>query len=139
MSKTGLVSFRQDDDVQIGHIEATSVLDAMNIAEFSNEVQAFIEGKKGIRLLLDFENVEYLSSVVLTELLRIDRKIKEWDGHLRLCGFKDDVKKVFEITNLDKVFTIYPDCKEAMIRFRRSLDIAAQEDNWNQISSEKTL
>ena len=31
-----------------------------------------------------------------------------------LCGLKDKVKEIFEVTNLDKVFKIYPTREEAL-------------------------
>ena len=84
--------------------------------------------------MLDFANVDYLSSAVLTELLRVNQAIQNAGGNLRLCGLKNDVRKVFEITNLDKVFTIYGESTQALKRFERSLDVAEQEDAWSRLA-----
>jgi anti-anti-sigma factor len=136
MKEAPLVTFETVDNITVGRVGAASVLDAVNVTQFGNEVLEFVKGKLGINLMLDFENVDYLSSAVLTELLRVNEAIQEQKGNLRLCGLKGDVRKVFEITNLDKVFTIYGDYRQALKRFERSLEIAEQEDSWSRLAKE---
>jgi len=90
-----------------------------------------IESSPGVNLLLNFENVDYLSSAVLTELLRINKAIQEVQGQLRLCGVSKVIMEVFQITNLDKMFTIYhDDVSGGLRRFQRSLEVAAEEAAW---------
>jgi anti-anti-sigma factor len=136
MSETRLVTFEEVDNITIGRVGAASVLDAVNVTQFGNEVLELVKSRSGLNLMLDFENVDYLSSAVLTELLRINQAVESQNGNLRLCGLKPDVRKVFEITNLDKVFTIYGDHKTAIKRFARSLEVAEQESAWSRLSKE---
>ncbi|MFO8061081.1 MAG: STAS domain-containing protein [Bacillota bacterium] len=113
------------------------MLDAVNVTQFGNEVLEFVKKHPGINLMLNFANVDYLSSAVLTELLRINQAVQDARGSLRLCGLKNEVRKVFEITNLDKIFTIYGDYQQALKRFERSLDVAEQESAWSRLAKEE--
>lgn len=126
-----IVDFEVEGRIVVGTIRTTSVLSAINVAEFGNEVVAKIEGNTGINLLLSFENVDYLSSAVLTELLRINKAIQEAQGQLRLCGVSKVILEIFQITNLDKMFAIYhDDVTGGVRRFVRSLEVAAEDAAW---------
>ena len=137
MNDTPLVTFETIGSITVGRIGAASVLDAVNVTQFGNEVLEFVKNRPGINLMLDFVHVDYLSSAVLTELLRINQVIQKGRGNLRLCGLKPDVHKVFEITNLDKVFTIYGESAQALKRFERSLEVAEQEDMWSRLAKDE--
>ncbi len=126
-----IVDFEVQGKIVVGTIRTTSVLSAINVAEFGNEVVAKIEGNTGVNLLLNFENVDYLSSAVLTELLRINKAIQEAQGQLRLCGVSKVILEIFQITNLDKMFAIYhDDVIGGVRRFVRSLEVAAEDAAW---------
>lgn len=130
-----LVKFDERGLITVGHIHATSVLDAMNVSQFGQEVIGYVKQHAGLHLLLDFGRVEYLSSAVLTELLRISQACKEVGGSLRLCCLSNDIRKVFEITNLDRMFTIYSgSTDDAVIKYARSLAVEAEEEAWGQVS-----
>src|SRR5690606_7341007 len=118
------MEFEDQGLVKVGTIRASSVLGAGNVAEFGNEVLAYIAEHPGVNLILNFEHVGYLSSAVLNELLRINKAIQASKGNLRLCGMSPVILEVFQITNLDRLFTIHSDGLEADIkRFKRSLEV----------------
>lgn len=130
MSDESLLDFEQQGRITVGTIHSASVLDALNVTEFGQEAVVYVKKHRGVNLLLNFERVGYLSSAVLTELLRIKEAAEGNGGGLRLCALNDDIRKVFEITNLDKVFVIYEDCEAAVKRYERSLDVEDQEKAW---------
>lgn len=130
-----LIEFQVRGRITLGTVKSSSVLSARNVARFGAEVVAHVSGHAGLNLLLNFENVDYLSSAVLTELLKIRGAVEQAKGNLRLCAVSPVIHKAFEITNLDKMFVIHGDGAEADIkRFERALNIAAQEASWNDIA-----
>jgi len=136
MSEDNLLDFKQEGRITIGTIHSASVLDALNVTEFGQEAVDYVKKHRGVHLLLNFERVGYLSSAVLTELLRIKEAAESNGGSLRLCSLNTDIRKVFEITNLDKVFVIYEGTDTAVKRYERSLDIEAQEKAWTNNDEE---
>ena len=126
-----LIEFQVRGRVTLGTVRSSSVLSARNVAKFGEDVLAYVNAHGGLNLLLNFENVDYLSSAVLTELLRIKAAVEQVKGNLRLCAVSPLIHKAFEITNLDKVFVIHGDSAEQDIkRYERALNVAAQEANW---------
>lgn len=136
MSDGSLIEFTERGVITIGKIQAGSVLDAVNVTQFGKEVVDFVSVHPEVNLLLDFQSVEYLSSAVLTELLRINQACKDVGGGLRLCGLNKDIAKVFEITNLDRMFVIYGPVDDAVMRYARSLTIQAEEQAWSHVQKE---
>ena len=129
--KEPLLLFETRGRVIVGTVAASSVLSTINVAEFGDEVLTYIQGKEKVNLLLNFARVDYLSSAVLTELLRIKKAVDAQSGHLRLCGMSATLREVFEITNLDTVFILHSDgVDEDLTRFERALDVAAEEAEW---------
>lgn len=132
-TKQPLLDFRTDGPIHIGTIRTSSVLSAVNVAEFGNEILGYIKEHPRLNLLLNFENVDYLSSAVLTELLRVNKAIQESDGRLHLCAVSATIREIFEITNLDRIFVINSDGVDSGIRrFKRSLEVAEKEAAWQE-------
>ena len=134
MAEASFLTFEERGPVTVGRIEAASVLDALNVSEFGGELLRFVRNHAGVNLLLDFERVDYLSSAVLTELLKVHQACADSGGGLRLCSLNPDIRKVFEITNLDQHFVIYEDLDGGMGRFLRSLDLAKEDQTWDDLS-----
>jgi anti-sigma B factor antagonist len=68
-------------------------------------------------ILLNFTNVEFLSSAALGKLITLDRKVKASKGRMKMCNIRPEIFEVFQITKLNKVFDIRKDETEAMTAF----------------------
>ncbi len=130
MNSDSLIVFEEHGPVVVGKVQTASVLDARNVSNLGRELLSFAERVPAAQILLDFSQVTYLSSAVLNELLKVHRKLLETNGSLRLASLNQDIRKVFEITNLDKVFVIYESCSDGIRKFQRSLEIEAQDRAW---------
>lgn len=129
---TSQLNFEVRGNITVGTIQASNMFDAMNVTEFGNEAIQYLKENPGTKLLLNFESVDYMSSAALTELLRINEEVKKTDGSVRLCSLTPDIRKVFEITNLEKLFVIHGDdsVESALKRYERSLTVASDDATW---------
>jgi len=66
-------------------------------------------------VLLDFSNVDYLSSAGLRVLLSFMKKFDEKKGRLGLFSAIDEVMEVIKLTGFDKILNIYKNEKEALL------------------------
>ncbi len=57
-------------------------------------------------LILDFENVEYISSAGLRVLILTESKLKEKNGSLELINVNDTIKEILRMSGIDKLLTI---------------------------------
>lgn len=73
--------------------------------------------KESKDILINFKNLDFISSLVLAATVFFLKLTKDKGGKLKFCELKNKVKEVFEITNLDKVFDIYPTESAALAAF----------------------
>ena len=62
--------------------------------------------REGAEVVLDLEDVRYLSSQALTKLIDMKRKIRAAGQQFRLRNLHPDLHDVFRICRLDQVFEI---------------------------------
>jgi anti-sigma B factor antagonist len=91
------------------------ILEEKDVQAIQESIMSVIESATGgIKLILDFCNVQFLSSAVLGLLIRISKKVYEHDGQLKLCNISPKIYKIFKITRLTKIFDIYEDIESAV-------------------------
>ena len=74
----------------------------------SPELRKSFEKQLSKKVVVDLEKVTYIDSSGLATLVEMLKKTKAQGGTLGLAGMSDKVKSLFEITKLDKLFSIYP-------------------------------
>jgi anti-sigma B factor antagonist len=95
----------------------SSILDAAAIEQLGRDLYQLTDEQHRQKLVLNFANVKFLSSQALGVLLTLHKKAREIKGDVVLCGLKPELKKVFTITSLDKIFRFFPDDVGALASF----------------------
>jgi anti-sigma B factor antagonist len=111
------LSVAQQKDVRVVEFTSNKILDEANIADIGNTLGAIIEEEDPPKLLLDFANVDHLSSAALGMLINVNNRVKQKNGQLRLASIKPQILEVFVITKLNKLFKILPNRQEALTSF----------------------
>jgi anti-anti-sigma factor len=93
-------------DVTIATFNELSIVDEQQIRNIETELLAIIAGNDEKQLILDFQNVEFMSSAFLGLLVRVHKRVIEAGGRLQLYNLDPRIRKVFEITRLTKIFEI---------------------------------
>jgi len=93
------------------------ILEDQDIRSLQDSVISVVDQADGIQLVLDFGQVEFLSSAVLGLLIRISKRISEKNGQLSLCNISPKIYEVFKITQLTKIFDIQKDVDSAISNF----------------------
>jgi len=104
---------RQGNVVIVSFLDR-KILDELNITRIEEELFELVDGEKNIRLLLDFGNVEHLSSRALGTLISLMKRVRSQNGQLALANIAERIFEVFKITRLDRSFDIYPSGEEAV-------------------------
>ena len=92
----------------------TKLIEDSVITELEELVLQVIKHAKVPNIVLNFDNVIFLSSSVLRTLIKINTAVAERKGQLRLCSIESKILEVFKITKLDKVFDIRQDVDMAV-------------------------
>src|ERR1041384_1846362 len=111
------LSVTQLKDIRIGEVRDHKILGEANIAEIGQVLTGLIDAQEYPKILLDFGNVDHLSSAALGMLINANNRIKQKNGQLRLANIKAQIFEVFVITKLNKLFRILPSRQEALASF----------------------
>ena len=72
-------------------------------------------------LVIDFGNIQQVSSAALGKLVKLKNRAEELRGKLKLCSLHPDLRQVFKITTLDRFFEIYDNEEDALASFAISV------------------
>jgi anti-sigma B factor antagonist len=94
-------------------ISLSGEVDLYTAPEFKQQLLEAIEN--GAReVVVDFTNTTFIDSTTLGVLVGGVKRLRSNDGQLALVCSDRNITKIFEITGLDRVFTIYPTRDEAV-------------------------
>ena len=91
-------------------------LDSNTSPEFEKSIFNAIESGVA-RMIVDFENLDYISSAGLRVILKAAKELKRSEGVFVLCSMKDYVKEVFEISGFDSFLPIESNLDAAVEKF----------------------
>jgi len=122
METDELIHFDRYGGIEVGTVRGTEKLDAANVEAFGQALAAFIQHHPDGHLLLNLHHVTYLSSAVLSEMLKAGKELEGGGGSLRVCALHDYVRTVFEVTNLDSLFRPMESVREAAEAYNEWLE-----------------
>src|SRR5437870_7504588 len=96
-------------DVAVVNFVDKKILDEQNIQMIGDDLFRLVDELGRRKVLLNFGNVEFMSSAALGKLITLHRKLQAVQGKLVLCNIAKRIMENFEITKLYKMFTIAPD------------------------------
>lgn len=70
--------------------------------------------KKHKKILIDFFQLDFISSSGLAVLMMAGKKLKSAKGKMVFCALKDHIKQVFDIAGFTILFSLFPSQEEAM-------------------------
>ncbi len=74
--------------------------------------------KGNMFIVVDLNNVEFTDSSFLGALLAGHKYAVRHNGSIRICGLVPQVKNVFEVTHLNKIFMVFDDVDKAIKSFK---------------------
>jgi anti-sigma B factor antagonist len=104
-------------DVTVVSFVDKKILDEQNIQTIGEQLFDLVDNQDKKKILLNFSNVEFLSSAALGKLITLNKKVQTTGGKLIMCKIAKEIMEVFEITKLDKLFKIYKDEQAALQAF----------------------
>ena len=104
-------------DIAVVNFVDKKILDEQNIQMIGDDLFRLVDELGRRKILLNFQNVEFMSSAALGKLITLHRKLQAVQGKLVLCKIVKDILDVFKITKLDRILTIKNDEQEAIQSF----------------------
>src|SRR5438876_11698121 len=93
-------------DVTMVRFVDYEILDQENMRVAGEQMFSLIDELGRRKLVLDFNQVAYVTSAALGTLITLNKKLKAVGGQLTLCNLAPQIDEIFETTKLKKVFAI---------------------------------
>ena len=88
-------------------------LDSLSSRELDRKMEKLV-GSGESSFILDFENVEYISSAGLRSILAATKRLKGVEGVLSLTSLKHAVREVFEISGSVSILNVFDTVESAL-------------------------
>lgn len=111
------IDVERQGDISILHCGGS--LDADSVMGFKKIAYELVD-KGSVRLVIDCANVTFVDSMGLGVLISLLRRARSKQGDVKVASLTDDVRTVFEITRLHRLFDVCADSQTAVRQFARS-------------------
>ena len=88
-------------------------IDSSTAKAFEDQAAALVE-KGANKVVVDFSELDYISSAGLRVLLTTAKKVKAAGGALTLSGVHDDVKEVLDVSGFASIFGMHDTVEAAL-------------------------
>lgn len=106
------------DEGKVTMVRLSGDLDATTGPQLTEELdRLWSDGRR--QFVLDLEGVPFIDSAGLSALVRLFKRVRSQAGRLGLASLQPPVRRVFELTRLERSFDVYPDVAEALRRAGR--------------------
>ncbi len=100
-----------EDKAQV--VEVAGEIDVYTSPKVKEKINELIE-KGNYDLVINLEGVRYIDSTGLGVLIGALKRVREKDGSIKLVCTNPQIKKIFNITGLVKIFGIYDKEEDAL-------------------------
>ncbi len=109
------VKIRRQEGIVVVRVEERELISDEQILRTSGELSEVLDStKRGTRLLLDLQDVEMVASMMLADLVVLNKDAVRKGVFLQICRLSSDVKRVMETCKLDGLFDILDDPPSAI-------------------------
>jgi anti-sigma B factor antagonist len=88
-------------------IKPSGILDGVSAKELRSQIVELLEEKKPTNILVDLQNVTFMDSAGLGALVSILKTVRFSGAEFCLCSLSEQVKIIFDLTKMEKVFKIF--------------------------------
>ncbi len=106
------ITTRDEGDTKV--IMINGKLDTNTTPSAESEINSLIDGGAS-KLLINFEQLSYISSSGLRLLLATAKRLKASGGDLRVCSLNEMATEVFEISGFSSILSVFPDEQAALV------------------------
>lgn len=89
-------------------------MDAITAPKLEEKLNNFITDESANCFIINFNNLEYISSAGLRVIISIEKKLRPTNGKMLISNLRGTVKDVFEISGFLSIFKIFDTEEEAL-------------------------
>ena len=108
------IEVKQQGDIKV--LQCGGSLDADTVASFKKIAYELVDEGSN-RFVVDMSHLDFVDSMGLGVLISLLRRVRQREGDVKVSGLSDEVKTIFEITRLHRLFDVCADADAAVKKF----------------------
>lgn len=108
------IALRQEGEISI--MALSGRFDALMAKEFKNRVSDLIDGRQ-LKIAIDMMAVDFIDSSGMGALVGSLKGVSKENGVMKVTGLSPEVRTIFELTRLHRIFDIYDSLDAACASF----------------------
>jgi anti-sigma B factor antagonist len=106
-------------DVLVVYFNDAKILDESKINQIHTELCEMVSKAESQKLLLNFQNVAFMSSAMIGKLILVYKKCKTDQVDLKFSNISPNIMEVFKIMKLNKMFEMHEDEGKALKSYEK--------------------
>jgi len=99
------INSKLDSDKKIWNIDLEGELDVSTADKLKEHLNSLLE-REIVDMKINLENLEYIDSTGLGVMIGVLKKLKVGNKDIYILNPRNNVRKIFNITGLDKIFKV---------------------------------
>ncbi len=104
-------------DITLARFREPAILEATLVERLGTQLYRLVDEQHCRKLILDFTKVQFLASGAVGIVIALQRRMASAQGRLVICGLRKELMRVFQILNVEKVFSFCANEVEALSVF----------------------
>jgi anti-anti-sigma factor len=101
----------------VGFRDNLSMFEGDKVEAVGKELVNLVATSKEPKILINLSNAHFVSSAMLANFIKTQRRVQEAKGQLKLCGLRPVIMDAFKVARFDRLFEIHPDENTALSKF----------------------
>ena len=106
MSEKARLDIEDVNGVTVVRFQDKDITDSVLIAQLRDTLSNQMKPNQGTQFLLNLAEVEFFGTTMLNELVTLNNKTCRGGGVVRICCAQPQIRDLFTLTRLDRVFDI---------------------------------
>ena len=110
---------RLEEDILLVYFQDIRIIDEARIQNLGQDLINLLKQGNHNKILINLENVNFMSSAMIGKLILFGKKCQASSVDLRICNINPNIKEVFDLMKLEKVFKVDEDEAKAVAAFNK--------------------
>lgn len=114
MSQFECIELNDVEEVSVVKFTDEKIMDPARIEQLGKELMRLTDSDQKEKVLINFGNVKFFSSAAINKLIVLEKRMRARGGQMMLSNLRPEVRDLFNLTNLDDLFSIEDEQSDAI-------------------------
>lgn len=105
-------------NIRFVNLNENRIVSTVMVEEIGNQLQELAANLQEKKVIIDLTGVESMTSMMLGQLVKFQKTLRDTQVKLGLCCLSPDIAKLFRVSKLDSLFPIFENREMAIYELK---------------------